>query len=277
MRKATVLLGALQLLLVAPAAAQDAVTRLFPARPTGYVTDVANVLDDATEARITARLKALDDSTGGQLAVVTLPTIGDQAAGDVALAIGRAWGVGRAGAIGERRNTGAVFLLVPRGEGARGAVEIRTAGGVEGFLTDARSGQILDVILPQLREGDYGGAVERGANLIADVMAGGLGPDTAGAAREGGGDGFPKSLLLFLIIVIVFAILVAASSGGRGTGGGGGFTSGRGRRTRYRPHVVIGGGGFGGGSFGGGGFGGGGFGGFGGGGGFSGGGAGRGF
>ena len=49
------------------------------------------------EARITDLAERLRAATGAELAVVTLPTIGDRDEADVALAIGRAWGVGRHG------------------------------------------------------------------------------------------------------------------------------------------------------------------------------------
>src|SRR3712207_8435512 len=45
----------------------------------------------------------------------SLPDIGQREAGDVALRIGREWGVGAGTAIGQRsRNAGVVILLVPR-------------------------------------------------------------------------------------------------------------------------------------------------------------------
>ena len=71
---------------------------------------VVDASSAATIDSIAARLRAV---TGAEFAVVTLPTIGDYAASDVALAIGRAWGVGRAAQIGDAtRNAGLVILLV---------------------------------------------------------------------------------------------------------------------------------------------------------------------
>ena len=278
-------LVALQLTVGSALAAQQP-QPLFPVRPTGMVTDVANILPADAEARIEARLARLRDSTGGEVAVVTLPGIGDQAAADVAVAIGRSWGVGGAFAVGDRRrNAGVVLLLVPRTEDHAGAVFIAPGQGAEGFLTDARSGQIADAMLPALREGDYGAAVDIGSTLITDLVARELGAtDTAlMVAQERSGSG-RAVLMRVLLIVIVIAILIsfAGSQGGSGRSGGG-FTGGRRRRrSGWGGPIIWGGsggfgGGFGGGGFGGGGFGGGGFGGFGGGGGFSGGGAGRGF
>jgi uncharacterized protein len=164
-------------------------------------------------------------------------------------------------------------------------VLISPGQGAEGFLTDVRSGQIADAMLPALREGDYGTAVDLGSTLITDLVARELGA-TDSTLMVPGEEGPTLRQVIFMLIlmaIIVGAVVVAVagSQGGRG-GRGGGFTGGRGRRRGgWGGPIVWGGGGFGGGfgggGFGGGGFGGGGFGGFGGGGGFSGGGAGRGF
>ena len=54
---ATALVAALQLSASALAAQRPAVTELFPAEPTGYVTDVANVVDPSSASRITDLIK----------------------------------------------------------------------------------------------------------------------------------------------------------------------------------------------------------------------------
>jgi uncharacterized protein len=275
-------LAALQLTLaVAPLAAQT--EQPFPDRPTGMVTDVAGIIPADVEARITTRLTRLRDSTGGEVAVVTLPSIGDRAAADVALSIGRTWGVGGDYPIGDpRRNAGAVLLVVPRTEDRSGAVYLASGQGTEGFLTDAQAGRIVDAMIPQLRDGDYGGAIELGATLVTDLIARELGatdPDLLVERREH----LPAGrILVIVLLVMIIVVAVLVSVGGAGGGGSGGNRASRGHHHRSRSswsNPMIWGGGFGGGlggGFGGGGFGGG-FGGFGGGGGFSGGGAGRSF
>ena len=79
-RKGIGALLALQLAVVAVVSAQgQGITALFPARPTGFVTDAAGILDAAAKARLEARLSHLRDVTGAEMAVVTLPTIGSYA------------------------------------------------------------------------------------------------------------------------------------------------------------------------------------------------------
>jgi uncharacterized protein len=252
--------------------AQSPVDSLFPARPAGYLTDVAGVVDGPSAAEIDSIALRVRTATGAEFAIVTLPTIGDRAASDVALAIGRAWGVGQAAKIGDqRRNAGLVVLLVPRRQDDpnSGQIFISTGNGLEGIVTDATAGRVRDAMLPELKAQQYGPALVTGTRLLAGIVARGLGATDSTLTAVG--QESPPSVgliffLLFIGILVVSAMIRGSRGGGPGAGGFSGPRSGRGPR-------IYGGGGFGGGGGGWGG-GGGGFGGFGGGGGFSGGGAG---
>lgn len=260
-----------------------------PPAPTGFVNDFAGVLSSESEAAMTRIIEDVRAKSGGEIAVVTIPDIGQRDPADWGLAIGRAWGVGGRGNPGDRaRNTGVVVLLVPKesNSSGRGACRIEVAGGAEGFITDAMSGSICREATPLFAQGDYSGGLTLVTQRVAERFASefGFAVDTALAPalrqlplpeqRPGGASGgFSPGTILFLFIL---AMLIMRSFGGRrrggrrGGGGGGGCLpifipmGGRGRGGGSR------GGGWGGG--GGGGFGG--FGGFGGGGGFSGGGGG---
>jgi uncharacterized protein len=282
--KAILLAAALQgAALPLPAQGGD-LRRLFPAAPAGYVTDVTGTLDRAAVERLDSLAQRLRAATGAELAVAVLPTIGDRAAVDVAVAIGRAWGVGDSAAIGDpRRNAGVVLLLVPKrpDDPNSGQVFIATGQGLEGIVTDLQAGRVRDVMTPYFKRGEYGAGLEAGVGALAALIARGMGvTDSALTAGDralppspGEQGGLPQvvvAVLLGGLFLVIFALSgIFRAAGGprrRGPGGpwfwGGGFGGG------------FGGGGFGGfGGFGGGG-GGGGFGGFGGGGGFSGGGAG---
>lgn len=269
-RKGIGALLALQLTLVMVLSAQSpGIVALFPKQPTGFVTDAAGILGAQAVAAMEARLSHLRDVTGAEMAVVTLPTIESYAPAEVALTIGRTWGIGAKAAIGDqRRNAGVVLLLVPRTAEHKGEINWAIGNGLEGAITDARSGAIADAMLPQLRQGDYAGAADLGTRLVADIIARELGVQDSTLLQPRGatsrGSKLPMGKILFYVIIMAL-VIASRSGGGRG---------GRGRGAGWMGPIIFGGGGFGGG---GGGFGGGGFGGFGGGGGFSGGGGGRSF
>jgi uncharacterized protein len=204
------------------------------------------------------------EKTRGEIAVVTLPDIGDRSASDVALQIGRQWGVGAAGAAGDpAKNLGVVLLLVPLKDHrpGTGQVFIASGRGAEGFLTDAHAGRIRDAMTPFLAREEYGKGLSLGVDLIAQAFAGEFGVTLSNPEyvrpppppAETPQPTIPVGWLVIGIIVLIvltrgriFLLPFWFSGMGRGLGGGGGR----------------------------GGWGGGGFGGFGGGGGFSGGGAG---
>lgn len=274
--KVTGLAGLLQLGLLLPLMAQGSADQYVPAAPTGRVSDFASVIDAADEARMTSLVERLFSATGAEVAVVTLPTVGDNEAADVALRIGRSWGVGLAGEVGDSlRNRGLVLLLVPRQEGRPGSGQIRieVGDGLEGVVTDALAGIIVRRIMtPAFANGDYSTGLRAGTEALVTEIARGFGvTDSALAnarpvAREPGGNSGWGQLMPLIFFFVIFFVLPMILGRGR-----------RGRRGRG-PRIYWGGpwtgGGGGGGSWGGGWGGGGGFGGFGGGGGFSGGGAG---
>lgn len=246
------------------------------------VVDAAGVLDAATVDRLNRIAFEVRARTGGEMAIVTLPDLKGRDVADVALRIGRAWGVGGAAAAGDRtRNAGVVVLLVPKetSSDGRGYIRIETGRGVEGFVTDATAGDIQRAAIPFFQRNDYAGGVVSIVSALADRYAAEFGVtlDTslvprAPAARPPGQVSIPPGIIIFLVIVglMILSGLGRAARHGRGNGlltllwllsqaqSGG-----------RRHRGGWGGGGFGGGSFGGGG----GFGGFGGGGGFSGGGS----
>jgi uncharacterized protein len=276
--KATALAAALQLSITVAAFAQEPdIARLFPSRPEGWVTDAAGVVDASSEARIEDLVERLRAATGAEIAVVTLPTIEDRGEAEVALAIGRAWGVGAKAEVGDpRRNTGIVILLVPRqgGQAGTGHLRIEVGQGLEGIVTDATAGRIRDLMIASLQDDRYGPALVAGIEPLVSTIARGMGVSDSAlvnvrpvSAPSSGSEAMLRSLAP-LLFFLFFLIISGAFS----------------RRRRRRGRVYWGGGPWigggwgggwgGGGGFGGGGFGGGGFGGFGGGGGFSGGGAG---
>ena len=242
--------------------------------PRGYVNDFAGVLDPATVSRLEATIREVREKTGAEIAVVTLPDIGDRPAVEIATRIGREWGVGDLGEAGDRtKNLGVVVLVVPQRDHRRGTghVFIATGRGAEGILPDSRVGRIRDAMIPALAQEQYAEGLTTGIALLAQALAAefGVALDSVNALAPRAGE--PRSLptrgipLGWIILLVVLIIMLSRR--------------GRSRRAWSRRRgmsvwpFIFGSGGWGRGGWGGGG-GGGGFGGFGGGGGFSGGGAG---
>ena len=275
------------------AAAQDA--RAYSESPlpppAGYVTDNSNVIDAATEQRLTTILTGLKERADIEFAVVTVPTTGARDIFDYSLSVARGWGIGSKE--GEKNG---LLLVVATGDRK---YQTQVSRHLEGDLPDGLVGEISrQKLVPPFRRGDYGKGVSDFVMTVAATLAQkrnfsveGIDASQAYRPVERTGPRRPTRVrstegslsigaccLIGIVVLFVLSMFSGKGRGGRGGGGGGclnalllanlfsGFGGGR---------SSSGWGGFGGGgSSGWGGGGGGGFGGFGGGGDFGGGGAG---
>ena len=100
----------------------------------GRVVDNAQMLPADAEARLTARLAALEKSTSDQLVVVTVPSLRGETIESYGLRLGTGWGIGQ-----KALDNGVLLIVAPDEKRAR----IEVGRGLEGLLTDARAAAIL--------------------------------------------------------------------------------------------------------------------------------------
>jgi len=225
------------------------------------VQDNAGILTAEQKAEIEQLGKRLFDATSAELAVLTIPSIGDNPVEEYAVEKLREFELGS-----KEQDNGALLVVTSEKNSNGDRHFYLTVGyGLEGALPDGKIGRIMDeVAIPYLREEESGSAIMEVYKAYYNAIAAEYGLEgdelpvnTVSGAYEETDEGFP------FIFVIIFAIVVISimskSGGGRGGGSGG----------RRGGGPVIFPGSFGGGSSGGG------FGGFGGGGSGGGGGAGR--
>lgn len=137
----------------------------------GRVTDNAEILNDSTRRTLTERLKAHEAGTGNQVAVLTVPTIGDESIEEYAVAVFESWKLGVKG-----KDNGVLIIVVPNDRRMR----IEVGYGLEGALTDSMAGQIIrNVMTPRFKEGDFDGGVEAGVQSVIDVLEKGALPEMA--------------------------------------------------------------------------------------------------
>jgi uncharacterized protein len=235
-------------------------------KPTGYVSDLAHVVDEASKQQLEDYSTAVEQQLGVQFAFVTIDTLDGRPIRDVALEISRKWGVGD-----RKTNQGVLLLLAVKDRKS----DIETGRGTEPYLTDGFSGGTLRSMRPDLQAGNYGAALLAGAQEMASQIAQGKNlpfsgnlparaPERTGRSRGSGGFPFP------LIIFGIFVLLWLFGRGGGRRGGGGRYRGGGGAGDILTGMVIGnllggrrgggsdwgGGGGFGGDSGGGGGFGG---------------------
>lgn len=225
-----------------------------------FVNDFAGCLNAEDAQEMQALGEALYRATGAQAVVVTVESLNGASIEDYGYDLANGWGIGD-----ENADSG-VLLLLSTGDRQ---VRIEVGSGLEGRLTDGKTGRILDTYaIPYLQVDDFStGLLEAYKSIVNEVyIEYGLEPVSDYTPVEED-DGLTyedanriSGVILLASFGFVFVLVLILRRHGHG-GGGGGFY----------------GGGFYGGYHGGGGFSGGGGGFSGGGGGFSGGGSSRGF
>jgi len=232
-------------------------------QPSGYVIDLANVIQPDAKQKIAAMATELQQKTGAQIAVVTVNSLEGQDREQYAADLYKHLGVGP-----KKNDEGVLLLVAPKER----QYKIEVGYGLEPVINDARAGDIGRSMVPSLKAGDYNAAILSAMTQIAQLIAADKGVQLTGVPNRARAPAQSQKLpwwLILLGVFIVFQIIRAISR----RGGGGGPGSGIRRRGFGVPPVIFmppmgggwgGGGGFGG-SSGGWGGGGGGFGGFGGG------------
>jgi uncharacterized protein len=187
-------------------------------KPQGYVSDFGHVIDAQSKAALEQYCARVEQVTGAQMALVTIPSLEGEPIDDVANTIYRAWGVGQKG-----KNEGIMLLLVINDRRSR----LEVGYGLEPILPDGLDGSILREMRPALRARQYGEAMMAAAQTIGSTIAKSknvsLDAQLPRRARPSSGDSIPWPAVLGGLFLL-FWLLRAGSRGGRG--GGGGFWTG---------------------------------------------------
>ncbi|NLW16562.1 MAG: TPM domain-containing protein, partial [Firmicutes bacterium] len=133
----------------------------FP-QPLGLVSDFAQVLSVQERVEIQLIAERLWQSNGVELANVTVTDTSPYDTETYAFRLFRAWG------IGEAKVDNGLLVLLNMGERE---IRIEVGTGLEGYITDAKAGRILDAALPQLQAGQYGQGLLVIAEQLAEVVA----------------------------------------------------------------------------------------------------------
>ncbi|MEW5687329.1 MAG: TPM domain-containing protein, partial [Pseudomonadota bacterium] len=245
------LVGALACLIVMLPALALAQPKFPPL--TGRVVDDANLLSASAEQELTGELATLEQTTGHQVVVATLPSLQGYEIEEYGYQLLRTWGVGR-----KDQDDGIILIVAPNER----AVRIEVGYGLEPVMTDALSSLILQrAVLPAFKAGNYEQGIVAGTREIIKQV--GLPPEEAKAAAAQaearraaevrGSDDANPFVVIFSIFVFLWVLsgimrlfggrragglwwllpfLISNSSRGGGSGwssgGGGGWSSGGG-------------------------------------------------
>jgi uncharacterized protein len=131
---------------------------------TGRVVDLARVLPAQEVEQLSDRLKAHEDKTGNQVAVLILPSLEGEPLEEYSHRIATVWKLGRKGT-----DNGVLLFIALKERKLR----IEVGYGLEGTLTDLRSAHIIrQEIVPRFKAGDIPGGVRAGTEAILNTIEG---------------------------------------------------------------------------------------------------------
>lgn len=196
-------------LLLAPVLAAAALDVPYLA---GRVNDQAGLLSDAVESQLDARLEQLEQATGAQVVVLTLPTLAGEPVEDFTIRVVDTWQLGRQGV------DDGVLLLISRDDRK---IRIEVGYGLEATLTDVRSQRIIsNLMVPRFQGGDFEGGVTAAVEVIDATVRGQEDLIPPGLERSSGNGLEDASLFerliflgIFSVVVGTFAMISIAASG----------------------------------------------------------------
>lgn len=180
-------------------------------KPRGYVSDFAGVLPEPAVRQLNEYLGRVEQSTGAQIAIVTIPTLDGEPIEDVATLLFERWGIGKKG-----KDEGALFLLSINDRKSR----LEVGYGLEPILPDGSAGALLREMRPALRAGNYAAALATATASLGERIARAKGVEIAGSPRprQMPRRGREPSLGGLIAFMIAMAILAAIGSAGGGGG-----------------------------------------------------------
>lgn len=207
--------------------------------PASYVVDEAGIIEDTVEHRLAGHLQELEQKTGAQMIVLTIPSTDGIPIEEYALDKAETWSLGQKG-----KDNG--LLMVVAFNDRRYRVEV--GYGLESIIPDSLAGTIARRhLVPGFKAGDYTGGIYSTAVVIMDTIAKASGVGLSGmpdvqSARTPAKKSPLGGLLSFLFFIFVISSLMsgrsrglfgalllgsllggARRSGGFGSFGGGGF------------------------------------------------------
>mgnify|MGYP001114861027 CR=1 FL=1 len=215
-----------------------------------YVQDFAQILNEEEKSEIIGMAKKLDDETKAQVAVLTVNSLNDSTIEDFSNEAFRKY------KLGDKELNNGILIVVAMKEKQ---VRIEVGYGLEGRVTDIKSGEILDnYTIPYLKEKKYDKAIVSTYKVVYNEVAKeyDLGKDfhqkvpkaPHSSKAESGLNAWQVILIVIAVIILIildfiffkgaiteavlYMLLSARGGGGDGPRGGGGGSSGGGGASR---------------------------------------------
>jgi uncharacterized membrane protein YgcG len=133
-----------------------------PHPPQSYVADVAHKLSDHDLSSLNAKLRQVNRSSSNEIAILIIPTVGDEAMSDIANLTFKTWQVGK-----KDLDNGVLIVIALKERKAR----IEVGKGIEGDLTDIQSSVIIrENIFPHWKRGNLYAGLASAVDAISSTV-----------------------------------------------------------------------------------------------------------
>lgn len=165
----------------------------------GRITDNAQLLTAADRAQIEAELKALEEKSTDQIAVVTVPSLDGYPIEDYGVGLARKWGIGQ-----KDKDNGVLLIVAPNER----KVRIEVGRRLEPQMTDTMASVIIqNAILPKFRRGDFSGGIRDGVSDIKAVLLGDA-AEVAKRAKITSHDGASFAPAVHILIILAILLFI---------------------------------------------------------------------
>ena len=172
----------------------------------GRVNDYAKIIRDSDEREIEEYLVSLEQSTGIQIAVLTMPSLDGEDIASFGIKVADKWKLGDA-----EKDNGALLLVAY----AEHDLRIEVGDGLEGSLTDAKCGLILrNVIVPEFKNGNYSAGIKKGVMNMGGIVSGDESAVSRSVREENTDSSSSDFVPIFICVIwlIIFASSVTAGA-----------------------------------------------------------------
>lgn len=163
------------------------------------VTDLAGLLQPAQAAALEQKLAALEKRKGSQVAILIVPTTGDEPIEPFALKVAEKWQLGRGEVDGQAVDDGVLLLIATRDR----KIRLEVGYGLEGAIPDAFAKRIIsDQISPAFRQGNYAGGLDAAVTSVTALIDGEALPAPARQQRSNSSQGEDRFVPVFIGFVV---------------------------------------------------------------------------
>ena len=172
-----------------------------------HVNDYAGVMKNADKRKAEEYLSALENTTGIQIAVLTIPSLEGESLESYSYNVAEKWQLGQNG-----KDNGALLLVAMKEK----KVRIENGYGLEDTLTDTKSGLIIrNVILPEFRNGNYSEGILRGIQNMGGIASGNAELVSKSVSEPKNTSSGAESVLFGFLFVFGWFILFSCLASGR--------------------------------------------------------------